>query len=363
MLISHITILLLGLFSTTIYCLSVVPFTNDTYRLIELSENVRVWKTVEEVDEMAECGFGQGFFDVTDHPEKPDITNTFKAVFPTELKHEALVRELAAQVNGDEIWATITKLSDYFTRYYTTDTSVQAAQYLKSRYDAYSVGRTDIKSQFFTHAWAEPSIIVTIQGSGAKKDEVVIIGGHIDSIYQGAKGRAPGADDDASGSSTVLEVFRVLVQNNFKPGRTIEFHGYAAEEVGLRGSQDIAKKYFDTKRKVVAQLQLDMVGYPTPTKAIAVITDFTNAALNDLVRNLIDKYSGRTWVNSKCGYGCSDHASFNKYGFASAFPFEAPMGKDNPNIHTPNDLLSKLDKDHAVAYGKLGVAFITELGT
>jgi len=339
---------------------------NETFRLIELSENVRVWKTLQEVDAMAECGYSehQGFFDVTDHPEKPDISQAFFIpVIPKELKYHDLVNKLAVDVNGDEIWATITALSAYFTRYYTTTTGVQAAQYLKSRYDSYAkqAGRTDISTLLFTHAFAQPSIIAVIQGNGPNKDEVVIIGGHIDSIYQGSTGRSPGADDDASGSSTVLEVFRVLVQNGFKPSRTVEFHGYAAEEVGLRGSQDIAKNYFDIKRKVVGQLQLDMVGYPTPTKEIAIITDYTSAQLNDLVRKLITTYTGRNWVNSKCGYGCSDHASFNKYGFLASFPFEAPFGKDNPNIHTPNDLLSKLDKAHAVAYGKLGVAYITEL--
>jgi len=357
----HIISVLLVLFSTRIYSFEVVPFVNETYRLIELSENVRVWKTLDEIDAMAECG-SHGFFDVTDHPENPDVRLAFQALFPEKLQHQALVNRLAADVSGDEIWATITALSAYFTRYYTTDTSVQAAQYLKSRYQTYAAGRSDITVQFFTHTWAEPSIIVTIQGNGPNKDEVVIIGGHIDSVYQGAKGRSPGADDDASGSSTTLEVFRVLVQNGFKPSRTVEFHGYAAEEVGLRGSQDIAKKYFDTRRKVVGQLQFDMTAYPTPNKAIAIITDYTNAKLNDFLRKLIDQYVGRPWIDSRCGYGCSDHASFNKYGFASTFPFEAQFGKENPKIHTPNDVIDILNKDHAIQYAKIGVAYATELG-
>ena len=52
---------------------------------------------------------------------------------------------------------------------------------------------------------------------------------------------APGADDDASGIATLTEVIRVALANGWKPKRTVKFMGYAAEEVGLRGSNAIAQ--------------------------------------------------------------------------------------------------------------------------
>jgi len=55
------------------------------------------------------------------------------------------------------------------------------------------------------------------------KDQVVIISAHEDSINgRNHAGRAPGADDDGSGCSTVMEAFRVLVTGGFKPARTVE---------------------------------------------------------------------------------------------------------------------------------------------
>jgi leucyl aminopeptidase len=45
----------------------------------------------------------------------------------------------------------------------------------------------------------------------------------------------------ASGTSSVLETFRILAGSDYVPYRTIEFHGYAAEEAGLLGSADIVK--------------------------------------------------------------------------------------------------------------------------
>ena len=54
---------------------------------------------------------------------------------------------------------------------------------------------------------------------------------------------APGADDDASGCSVVIKLFRVLSKLKKKPYRTITFMFYAGEEIGLVGSNEIAMRY------------------------------------------------------------------------------------------------------------------------
>lgn len=52
-----------------------------------------------------------------------------------------------------------------------------------------------------------------------------------------------GADDDGSGTVTILEAYRALIASEFTPNRTVEFHWYSAEEGGLLGSQAVAKDY------------------------------------------------------------------------------------------------------------------------
>jgi leucyl aminopeptidase len=78
-------------------------------------------------------------------------------------------------------------------------------------------------------------------------------------------GRAPGGDDDGSGTMTILEVLRVLLGSKEvlegKSENTIEFHWYAAEEGGLLGSQAIWKEYEKEGRDVKAMLQQDMTGF------------------------------------------------------------------------------------------------------
>lgn len=75
-----------------------------------------------------------------------------------------------------------------------------------------------------------------------------------------ASGRAPGSDDDGTGTVNLLEAFRVLLAGGFRPTDPVEFHWYAAEEVGLVGSQAVATNYKNAGVKVKAFMQLDMSG-------------------------------------------------------------------------------------------------------
>jgi leucyl aminopeptidase len=64
------------------------------------------------------------------------------------------------------------------------------------------------------------------------------------------------ADDDGSGTVTILEAFRVLVTGRFTPQRPVEFHWYSAEEAGLLGSQDISLEYEKQGKIVIGMIQV-----------------------------------------------------------------------------------------------------------
>lgn len=78
-------------------------------------------------------------------------------------------------------------------------------------------------------------------------------------------GRAPGADDDESGTMTTLEVLRVLLASKDilegKAVNTIEFHWSAAEKSGLLGMQAIFREYERTSRDIKAMLEQDTTGF------------------------------------------------------------------------------------------------------
>ncbi len=284
------------------------------------------------------------------------------------------VQAILGQTSELETRATITQLSSYLNRYYTSTTGVQAAQWLKSRWETIAQGRSDVKVQFFNHAqWAQPSVMAIIYGTDFPK-EAVVIGGHLDSISMQqtslphAQRTAPGADDDASGVASLTETFRAAVAAGYRPARTVMFMAYAAEEVGLRGSAEIAQAFLASKFQVIGALQLDMTNYKGSAGDIYLMTDNTNAAQNTFLQTLTSTYLP-TLVHStgSCGYGCSDHASWHTRGFAASIPFEALMtptyNEYNPNIHKASDTLSVSggNANHAVKFSKLGAAYVAEL--
>lgn len=113
----------------------------------------------------------------------------------------------------------------------------------------------------FSHSYVQSSIIARIPGTNSA-GSVTILGAHMDSINLGdpSGGRAPGADDDGTGTVNLIEAFRVLLASNFRPTDPVEFHWYAAEEVGLLGSQAVATSYRSKGVTVKAFMQLDMSG-------------------------------------------------------------------------------------------------------
>ena len=77
-----------------------------------------------------------------------------------------------------------------------------------------------------------------------------------------------------------MEVIRVLTAVGFKPDRTLQFMSYAAEEVGLRGSHEIASSYRREGKNVVGALQLDMTNYQGSEEDVVLITDNTDPQQN-----------------------------------------------------------------------------------
>jgi bacterial leucyl aminopeptidase len=279
------------------------------------------------------------------------------------------VNALLPQLQESQIRSTIVALStNYKNRYYTTTGGVSASDDLAQTWKQLAAGRSDVKVKQFTHpSWPQKSVILTITGT-SKPKEIVVVGGHLDSTIGNTNENsiAPGADDDASGVATLQEVVRVLLSSGYQPRRTLQFMAYSAEEVGLFGSSAIAADYDTKGKKVVGVLQLDMTNYKGSASDITMITDYTNAAQNDFVKRLAAFYLPTLVVNEgRCGYACSDHASWTNRGFVASFPFEAPLNQDNPYIHTSQDTIDKSGNtaNHAIKFSRLALAYAVELGS
>ncbi|WP_312149149.1 M20/M25/M40 family metallo-hydrolase [Empedobacter sp.] len=295
-----------------------------------------------------------------------------KASFNYTISEQAFITTALNDVDVKEIEKTILMLEGFKTRYHTRQEANNAVLKLKEVWEKMiaDAGRTDVFVRIVDHVNTPmKSLILTFNGI-EKKDEFVIIGGHADSTvgWNANQTFAPGADDNASGIATITEVLRVLLKNNFKPQRTTEIMAYAAEEIGLVGSKEIAQKYASENKNVIGYVQFDMTNYKGSTKDVILMTDtYCDANLNSFLMKLMDEYNKTglhqfTYDTSKCGYGCSDHASWSENGYPATLPFESKIGEDNPNIHTTGDTYAFMGSTstHAAKFTKLGIEYVVE---
>ena len=280
-----------------------------------------------------------------------------------KLDRAPLVQDLLPALDAERIRSTIAELSAMQNRYYQSDSGAAASLWLRDRWQSFT-SRPDVTIELFDHGYPQKSVILTIPGT-TRASEVIVIGGHLDSIALGGRAStAPGAADDASGIATLTEVARVLLERDVRPARTLQLIAYAAEEVGLRGSLSIVREYRRRGVDVVGALQLDMTNYQGSDRDIWLIQDFTSAAQNEFLARLIDSYVGASYGYDVCGYACSDHASWHRAGIPASMPFESRSRDRNKLIHTAKDTLETSGNNaaHALKFARLAAAYAIELG-
>ncbi|AZU62020.1 M28 family peptidase [Neobacillus mesonae] len=170
--------------------------------------------------------------------------------------------------------------------------------------------------------------------------QVVMIGAHHDSVPNG-----PGANDDASGVSAVLELARVMA--NMPIDTELRFVTFGSEELGLLGSYHYAGTLSDEEAdKIVAHFQMDMIGSKDAggdNKANGLIM-YTIDGKKNLVTDLASAAGARTALGEIVPYGQlgrSDHQPFHELGIPAALFIHSPL---EPWYHTPADTIDKIDK-------------------
>ncbi len=274
-----------------------------------------------------------------------------------------VVKALLKLVKEEPVVAAISSLASFKNRYYRSATGIESSKWLAGHWKELAAGRPDMSVTTFKHAaFPQESVILTVRGT-TEPDKVVVVGGHLDSTAGGSDSPAPGADDNASGIAVTEELIRVLAASGHKPAQTLKFIAFAAEEAGLRGSGEIAAAFKKDGVAVQGMLNLDMANYKGSPADIYFVSDNTSAEQNAFIGKLISTYTDYTWGTTKCGYGCSDHASWTRNGFAASLPFESTFADYNPAIHSANDTLAQTGgrAEHAVKFARLGVAYIVEM--
>jgi aminopeptidase YwaD len=176
-------------------------------------------------------------------------------------------------------------------------------------------------------------------------EETIVLGAHYDSVAEG-----PGANDNASGTATALELARVLQVADLP--FTIQVVLFGAEEIGLVGSRQYVSSLSPPEReRIVAMLNFDMVGVgeqPMVGGSPELVDLAVAAAEQDGMR--LGRLGGGALDRS-------DQASFLDAGIPAIFFHRS----DDPRYHTADDRAEYVDADHLASAGRLALALLDRI--
>ena len=193
------------------------------------------------------------------------------------------------------------------------------------------------------------NVVAYIEGSNKKlKDEYIVIGAHYDHLGFGGKNTASrmpdtvaihnGADDNASGVASIIELAKQFANDKNKIKRSVIFVSFSAEEMGLLGSDFFVKNLPVKKEQIKAMINIDMLGrFNKDTKKIEIGGTGTANRITEIVNSVNHQKFGLSL--STDGYGPSDHASFYSAGYPVLY-FSTGAHED---YHTPFDDVNKID--------------------
>ncbi len=282
------------------------------------------------------------------------------------------------QVNSTKLKEWIDILSSFHTRNTKSSYIENVAYWLKSELQNLCDGRVF----FYNYTQIDQNQTFNLKNiicsskqelvTPPQNNKTIIIGAHYDSraeILNDTNTRAPGADDNASGVSALLELVRILSPLNLK--YNLEFVLFSGEEQGLWGSSSYVK-YIDRNNRtktIDLYINFDMLGYTSSNETNKVILEYDID--NKYVQN--DKYSKTIalFINQIASNYTNLEAILSKLENSDFIPFEAfghtVIGihdggvTKNPYYHKSSDTLDTLDIKYLTSITKMVLATILEL--
>ena len=302
------------------------------------------------------------------HPEKKE-------------DHKIQTDLILEQVSSTNLKEYIDTLSSFHTRHTKSHHIEKAANWLKSGFE------NICKGSVFFHNYTQSdqnqtfhlkNIICSKQGlasssqSNYNNNNTIVIGAHYDSRSKNINNtdaRAPGADDNASGVSALLELSRILSHLNLK--YNLQFVLFSGEEQGQWGSKNYSRYLNNSNLNSTIDLyiNLDMIGYSSPNESNKVIIEYDigNKYLqNDEYSKTIALFIKQTALNYT-----NSEAILSKLGNSDFIPFEA-LGhavigihdggsENNPHYHKSTDTPDTLNIKYLTSITKTVLATILEL--
>ena len=261
------------------------------------------------------------------------------------------VRRATTEMSIDRLYSYQHALSLFDSRFITQPGNANAIAYLTDTYRSFGL---EPQQQYFqARGVRTANVLATVRGT-VSPDVVYVVGSHFDSVEGG-----PGADDNASGTSMLLESARILAGRPLPA--TVMFVSFTGEEGGLLGSREFVRRLSADSVRLVGAMNNDMMGWSNDQRLDNTIR-YSNPGIRDVQHGAAIEFSGLITYDALY-YKSTDAAAFyDAYGdIVGGFGSYPVLG--NPHYHQRHDVLETINHELVAETTKANIATLMYLAS
>jgi hypothetical protein len=264
------------------------------------------------------------------------------------------VRKIVAEASAARVFSYEKALFDFDSKHITRPGNKLASEYLFNKYKSFGYAP---EFQWFAGRGAlggqTANVLARLEGT-TNPELVYVVSSHYDSVAVG-----PGADDDTSGTSALLETARILAGHP-QPA-TIIFASFTGEEAGLLGSREFVRQAVANKLNIVGALNNDMVGWANDYRLDNTIR-YSNAGIRDIQHGAAMHFTNLITYDALYYKSTDAAAYYEAYGDIVGGIGSYPV-LGNPHYHQSHDLLDTINHQLVTEVAKTTAATLMLLAS
>ena len=265
------------------------------------------------------------------------------------------IRSVLSQASVNRVFDHASALYVFDSKHISRPGNAKAIEYLTEAYTSFGY---QPRQQWFNQANAlggrTANVLATLRGT-VDPDLIYVVSSHFDSVAVG-----PGADDDTSGTTALLEAARLMAKTPMPA--TIVFASFTGEESGLLGSREFVRQANADKWQVLGALNNDMIGWAGEGPQLNNTIRYSNGGIRDLQHGAAMLFTDLVLYDTKYYRGTDAGAFYEAWGDIvggiGSYPILA-----NPNYHQPTDYLDTINQHQVTETAKVTVATLMYLAS
>jgi aminopeptidase-like protein len=312
-------------------------------------------------------------YPIPDKRKTPKISQQF--VNKRQLRTKSILIDdyISSQVkliNEINIQSHINELITFHNRHSKSHFIHQVAEWIRNKLIDFGYSENDLfYHEYIEQGYQLKNLICIKKGVS---DKIILLCAHYDTILisntEDIVSRAPGANDNASGVSALLEIARIML--SIKTDYTIQFVFFSGEEQGLWGSKHYAKKMKDNNEDLLLVINMDMcgeTGFLSNNNTTFIDIDDGSTGIID-ENNEMSQHFGQKMEQYAKDYTqlaiefdpiyASDYMPFEARGYVCIGAYDGSAIDENPHYHTQLDIPENLNIPFLTSVTKMVLAFV-----